>query len=114
MTKSPSAAISSTLLAVVCAIAPISPASARLSANSPVKIAVGLAPGGAADVGTRMLANAYGDQFGRQAVVENRPGGGDAAAALAVKAAPEQVANRMREEIEVIGTIMKDIVSKSN
>ncbi len=63
-------------------------ASAQLSPGQPIKIVVSLAPGGATDVGTRLMANAYTEQTGQQVVVENRPGGGGTTAALAVKAAP--------------------------
>lgn len=79
--------ISSAMLAIVYAACPVSPTFAQLSPSQPIKIVLGLAPGGAADVGTRVLANGYADQIGRQVVVENRPGGGGAAAAMAVKSA---------------------------
>src|SRR6266446_4469533 len=51
--------------------------------QKPVRVLVGLAPGG-------MLASKWGDVFGQQFVVENRPGAGSTIAAdLTAKAAPD-------------------------
>lgn len=63
------------------------PAAAQPSTDQPVRIVVSLAPGGATDVGSRLLAKAYTEITGRQVVVENRPGGGGTVAAMAVKQA---------------------------
>ena len=74
-------------LALVAAFCAASPAAAQLSSRQPIRIVVSLAPGGATDVGTRLMASAYTGQTGQQVVVENRPGGGGTTAALAVKSA---------------------------
>ena len=63
-------------------------ASAQPSTDQPIRIVVSLAPGGATDVGSRLLAKAYTEMTGRQVVVENRPGGGGTIAAMAVKQSP--------------------------
>jgi tripartite-type tricarboxylate transporter receptor subunit TctC len=58
--------------------------------QKPVRVLVGLAPGGNPDTLARMLASKWGDAFGQQFVVENRPGAGSTVAAdIAAKAAPD-------------------------
>ena len=58
--------------------------------QKPVRVLVGLAPGGNPDTLARMLASKWGDVFGQQFVVENRPGAGSTIAAdLTAKAAPD-------------------------
>src|SRR5207245_11117240 len=58
--------------------------------QKPVRVLVGLAPGGNPDTLARMLAAKWGDAFGQQFVVENRPGAGSTIAAdLAAKSAPD-------------------------
>src|SRR4051794_31726985 len=54
----------------------------------PVRVLVGLAPGGANDVQTRLFAQKLGDGLGRVFVVENRPGAGGIVAYRAVASAP--------------------------
>jgi tripartite-type tricarboxylate transporter receptor subunit TctC len=52
----------------------------------PVRVVVGLAPGGATDIQTRLIAQKLSDHFGRAFVVDNRTGaGGTAAYALVAK-----------------------------
>src|SRR5437899_1352146 len=58
--------------------------------QKPVRVLVGLAPGGTPDTLARMLAAKSGDAFGQQFVVENRPGAGSTIAAdLTAKSAPD-------------------------
>ena len=58
--------------------------------QKPVRVLVGLAPGGNPDTLARMLAAKWGDAFGQQFVVENRPGAGSTVAAdIAAKSAPD-------------------------
>jgi len=54
----------------------------------PVRLICSLAPGGASDVGLRILAQKLMDNGWPQVLVENRTGGGGAVAAMAAKAAP--------------------------
>jgi tripartite-type tricarboxylate transporter receptor subunit TctC len=62
----------------------------QISSSQPMRIILGLAPGGATDVGARILGKEYTDQTGQRVVVENRPGGGGTVAAMATKqAAPD-------------------------
>jgi tripartite-type tricarboxylate transporter receptor subunit TctC len=58
--------------------------------NRPIRLLVGLPPGGATDVMARIVAAKLGDALGQQIVVENRPGsGGLIAADTAAKAPPD-------------------------
>jgi tripartite-type tricarboxylate transporter receptor subunit TctC len=56
--------------------------------NKPVKIVVGFAPGGAADVLTRIIATGLGKQLNQQVIVENKPGADGILSAQAVQSAP--------------------------
>src|SRR5260370_35160386 len=58
--------------------------------QKPVRVLVGLAPGGNPDTLARMLASKWGEAFGQQFVVENRPGAGSTVAAdITPKAPPD-------------------------
>lgn len=54
----------------------------------PVRVLVGLAPGGATDIQARLFSQKLGDDMGRSFVVENRPGAGELIAIQAVIGAP--------------------------
>jgi tripartite-type tricarboxylate transporter receptor subunit TctC len=56
--------------------------------NKPIRMVVGFAPGGAADVMTRIIATGLGKQLGQQVIVDNRPGAEGIIAAQAVQTAP--------------------------
>jgi tripartite-type tricarboxylate transporter receptor subunit TctC len=56
----------------------------------PVRVVVGLAPGGATDIQARLFAQKLSEALGRQFVVENRPGaGGTLAYAQVAKSSPD-------------------------
>jgi tripartite-type tricarboxylate transporter receptor subunit TctC len=58
--------------------------------QKPVRVLVGLAPGGNPDTLARMLASKWADAVGQQFVVENRPGAGSTVAAdVTAKSAPD-------------------------
>lgn len=79
-------------LSAICIVVAAAVAHATLShAQSfpfkPVRLICSLAPGGASDVGLRILAQKLMENGWPQVLVENRTGGGGTVAALAVKAA---------------------------
>jgi ABC-type proline/glycine betaine transport system substrate-binding protein len=55
-----------------------------IAQGKPIRIIVGFAAGGAADIVTRVLAAKLGDSLGQNAIVENRTGGGGNIATEAV------------------------------
>jgi tripartite-type tricarboxylate transporter receptor subunit TctC len=66
------------------------PALAQSWPQKPVRVLVGLAPGGNPDTLARMLAAKWTNELGQQFVVENRPGAGSTVAAdMAAKSAPD-------------------------
>ncbi len=66
------------------------PAAAQPSwqATRALRLVIPLAPGGTADTLGRMIAEPLGAALGQAVIVENRPGGGTAIAAVAVARAP--------------------------
>ena len=78
------------MAALACSVMPASLSSAWSQTGRTVKIIVPLAPGGAASVLARLLADQIGAMQGVTAVVENRPGGGTAIGTVAVaRSAPD-------------------------
>ena len=65
-------------------------ASAQTWPAKPIKLVVGFAPGGVADVTARVVAQKLAEQLGQQVVVDNRPSAGGIVAAEAVaKSVPD-------------------------
>jgi tripartite-type tricarboxylate transporter receptor subunit TctC len=77
------------LTAGAVALPIISPvAKAQAYPTRPVRIVVGFAAGGAADITARLLGQSLSEQFAQQFIVENRPVAGGNVATEAVIAAP--------------------------
>ncbi len=82
------AAWAAAVLLSPCAVAAQSPAEAYPA--RPVRVVVGLAPGGGTDIQTRLFAQKLSESLGRPFVVENRTGaGGTLAYAQVAKAPPD-------------------------
>jgi tripartite-type tricarboxylate transporter receptor subunit TctC len=74
----------------LCALALPSVAFAQTSSDKPIRMLVGYAAGGGADILARLLAPPLAAQLGQQIVVDNRPGaGGTIASAVLAKSAPD-------------------------
>jgi len=61
--------------------------SAEAYPQKPLRLIVGFAPGGGADVLTRIIAEGLSKQLGQQVIVENRPGADGVLAAQATSSA---------------------------
>ena len=70
------------LLALACATSSV--ASAQTYPNKPIRIVVGFAPGGPADVMARLIGQRMTSILGQSIVVDNRPGAGGTIGARAV------------------------------
>src|SRR4051812_38320991 len=74
------------VLVVLCAM----PAQAQNSPAKPIHVLVPYAPGGIADIASRIVGAKLTEAWGQQVVVENKPGGnGFIAMTAAAKAAPD-------------------------
>src|SRR4051812_21658847 len=76
------------VLYIVCGSFAATAASAVDYPSRPVRLVVGVAAGGSADILARLVAQRLSERLGQQFLVENRPGGGSNVAAEAVTKSP--------------------------
>jgi tripartite-type tricarboxylate transporter receptor subunit TctC len=86
-------------LAVLAALA--SAAGAQAQVDKPLRILVGFAPGGSADVAARLLGERLAVELKQPVTVDNKPGAGGRIAAEALKNAPADGATLMLAPIVV-------------
>src|SRR5262249_28366377 len=73
----------------------------------PVRIMVGFAPGGAADIMPRLIGQGLWERLGRQFIVENRPGaGGNVATETAVRAPADGYTLLLAQSINAINATL--------
>ena len=87
--------------AVVCVASVLAASSAIAQVDKPVRLLVGFAPGGSADIAARLIAERMRDELKQPVIVENRPGAGGRIAAEAVKNAPADGSTLMLAPIVV-------------
>jgi tripartite-type tricarboxylate transporter receptor subunit TctC len=75
--------VSLAVLTLACALVNAAPSHAQ---NGPIKILVGLPPGGAVDIGARIVGEKLQGSLGQPVVVENKPGASTRIAVQALKA----------------------------
>ena len=74
-------------MTLICGVAA---ASSQTYPNHPLRLLLGLPPGGAADVTARLLAHGLEEKLGQPVVVENKPGsGGNLVGELVAKSPPD-------------------------
>jgi len=81
--------------------------------DKPVKLLVGFAPGGSADIAARLIADRMKDELKQPVVVENRPGAGGRIVAEAVKNSPADGSVLMLTPI-VVPVLAPMVFSKLN
>ncbi len=74
--------------AVFCVASALAAPSASAQVDKPVRLLVGFAPGGSADIAARLIAERMREELKQPVLVENRPGAGGRLVAEAVKNAP--------------------------
>jgi tripartite-type tricarboxylate transporter receptor subunit TctC len=96
------------LLALACGCAA---ALAQGYPNKPVRLVVGFAPGGAADIIARTMSDPLTRALGQSIIVDNRPGAGSSVAAeLVAKAAPDGYTIMIASQS---GMIINPIINKN-
>jgi tripartite-type tricarboxylate transporter receptor subunit TctC len=79
-----------TVVCLACSAAAVAQGTSESYPVRPVRVLVGLAPGGGTDIQTRLIAQKLSEHLGRPFVVENRTGaGGTVAYALVAKSPPD-------------------------
>ena len=99
------------LLATPCA-APVAIAQdkARDYPTRPIRIVIGIAPGGGLDTITRVAAQRFGDRLRQTAVVDNRPGGGTVLAMdLVQQATPDGYTIMCASETFLLNGVLKRV-----
>jgi tripartite-type tricarboxylate transporter receptor subunit TctC len=73
--------------------------------STPIRILVGYAPGGPADIAARIIAEKLALPLQQPVVVDNRPGAGGQLAAIALKAAPADGSVLMLTNTHTVATV---------
>lgn len=75
---------------MILSLLAVTPATAQEYPTKPVRIYHGFTPGGPVDIIARLVAQAFGERFGQQALVEGKPGaGGTVGAGFVARSEPD-------------------------
>ncbi len=98
-----------TCLAAACLAAPaLAEEKAADYPNRPIRVVIGIAPGGGLDTTTRIAAQKLTERFGQTAVVDNRPGGGTVLAMdLVAQATPDGYTLLCASETLILNGVFK-------
>ena len=96
-----------------CWVWPRWPAAPLAQVDKPVRLLVGFAPGGSADIAGRLLAERMKDELKQNVVVDNKPGAGGRIAAELLKNAPADGSTIMIAPI-VVPVLAPLVFSKLN
>src|SRR5262245_53412527 len=99
-----------TLLALIVAVS-AGAASAQTYPTKPIRLVVGFAPGGAADIIARTMSDPLSRTLGQSIIVDNRPGAGSSVAAeLVARATPDGYTIMIASQS---GMIINPIINKN-
>ena len=100
-----------TVFALIFFLAGLGTASAQTYPTKPIRLVVGFAPGGAADIIARVMSDPLTRSLGQSVIVDNRPGAGSSLAAEYVaKAAPDGYTIMIASQS---GMIINPIINKN-
>ncbi len=91
------------------------PSMAQTFPSRTIRIVVGYAPGGPADISARLLGNALGESIGQSVIVENKPGAaGSLAADMVAKSAPDGYTLLVSDSLTLMPSLFEKLSFDAN